>query len=218
MDGVHDLGGVHGFGPVDRSQEEHWPDEWERKVFALTLACGMQGKWNLDESRFAREQMEPAHYLASSYYEHWLHGLELLLVKKGLVSTAELANGKADPPSAHTPVGADRVPDILGTGAPTRLDEDQPAEYAVGDLVRICNDHPRHHTRMPRYIRGRTGTVIMHHGAHIFPDTHAGRGEKVARHLYTVEFTGDELWGTDHDSANMTVCIDVFEPYIACAA
>ena len=107
MDGVHDLGGMHGFGPIDRSQEEHFPHHWERSVFQLTLACGMQGKWNLDMSRFARERMNPAHYLGSSYYEHWHHGLETLLRGEPIVGK-DLGRGTAHAAASLRPVSIKR--------------------------------------------------------------------------------------------------------------
>ncbi len=215
MDGAHDLGGMHGFGAIDRSQEEHFPHAWEESVFRLTLACGMLGRWNLDMSRSARERMEPAHYLGSSYYEHWLHGLESLLLEKGLVTAAELSGDATVAVREYEPVSADKVPEILSRGGPTEMTAEASARFDIGDRVTIVNEHPRHHTRMPRYIRGRAGVIVSHHGAHVFPDVHAESGEKVARHLYGIRFTGEELWGADCTEPLTAVCVDVFEPYIA---
>jgi len=91
VNGVHDMGGMHGFGPVvAEAHEPVFHAEWERRAFALTLAAGFLGEWNIDMSRFAREQMPPAAYLASSYYEHWLWGLEHLLVERGLLTREEI--------------------------------------------------------------------------------------------------------------------------------
>jgi nitrile hydratase len=91
MNGAHDMGGMHGLGPIVREDPEPWfHEEWERRAFALTLAAGFLGKWNLDMSRYAREQMPAAEYLATSYYEHWLWGLERLLVDKGLLTREEI--------------------------------------------------------------------------------------------------------------------------------
>ncbi len=91
MNGAHDLGGMHGFGPIDpESDEPVFHAEWERRAFAITLAMGAYGAWNLDMSRCARERMEPGEYLRTSYYEHWLHGLQLLLIEQGLLSEAEI--------------------------------------------------------------------------------------------------------------------------------
>jgi len=214
MDGAHDLGGMHGFGPIDRSQQQNFVGEWEEKVFGLTLACGMQGKWNLDQSRFARERMNPAHYLGSSYYEHWLHGLELLLVETGLLSAKELESGVAARAGAFEPVPQERVPGMLEKGSPTLMECERNATWQVGDRVRIRNEHPHHHTRVPRYIRGRCGEIMQHYGAHIFPDAHSERGEKVPAHLYSVRFSGEELWGDKAAESNSAIYVDVFEPYI----
>lgn len=223
MNSTHDLGGMHGFGPIDRGQEAHFPTQWEQKVFGLTLACGMLGQWNLDESRFAREQMDPGDYLNSSYYEHWLHGLEKLLVDKGVVTATELESGQAEETSALNAVTADRVPDILGRGAPTRMDCDSAPGFAVGDEVRVKNFNPQSHTRAPRYIRGRKGIIAAYYGAHIFPDQHSVSGRKIPAHLYSMRFEFDELWGgsgvyeqgSDAGEVDkLAVYVDVFEPYI----
>ena len=214
MNGVHDLGGMDGFGPVDRTDDGHFPEPWERKVFALTLAAGMLGKWNLDQSRFAREQMEPGHYLASSYYEHWLHGLETLLVQQGLVSRGEIETGVAEPSQPLKPVAAEQVASILERGGPTLMSANAAPKYSIGDVVRTRNLHPRGHIRLPRYIRGRQGTIERCHGAHVFPDVHAGSGVKQAEILYTVAFDSQELWGKERGGSEDTVRVDVFEPYI----
>lgn len=91
MNGAHDMGGMHGFGPINPEPDEPvFHHEWERRAFAITVAAGFLGKWNLDMSRYARERMEPAEYLSTSYYEHWIHGLELLLVEKDLLTQEEI--------------------------------------------------------------------------------------------------------------------------------
>jgi hypothetical protein len=91
MNSVHDMGGMHGLGPIVHEENEPWfHEEWERRAFALNLAAGFLGKWNLDMSRYAREQMPAAEYLATSYYEHWLWGLDRLLVEKGILTREEI--------------------------------------------------------------------------------------------------------------------------------
>ena len=95
------------------------------------------------------------------------------------------------------------------------MESQGPGKYRVGDRVRIVNEHPRHHTRMPRYIRGRTGEVVSCHGTHVFPDEHATSGKRVPCHLYGVRFTGEELWGTGFAEEGAVVCVDVFESYIS---
>ncbi|MXZ81186.1 MAG: nitrile hydratase subunit beta [Gammaproteobacteria bacterium] len=214
MNSTHDLGGMHGHGRIDRSQTVDFEHGWERRVFALTLACGMLGKWNLDESRHARETMDPGDYLKSSYYEHWLHGLEQLLLSKGLISKEELEAGILDGRTTDAAVPAEGVAEMLGRGGPVEMEIDRPAAFAVGDPVTARNFNPKSHTRSPRYVRGRRGVVTGHHGAHIFPDRHAATGEKVAEHLYSVRFEADEIWGPRDAEPGAPVYVDLFEPYL----
>ncbi len=217
MNGAHDLGGKHGFGTIDTSQEVNFAHDWEASVFKLTLACGMLGKWNIDESRFAREDTDPAHYLNSSYYEHWLDGLERLLVEKGLLTEAELRDRKAADRTDLQAVGADQVPAILAAGGPTQLVTDKAPRFESGQRVVVLADQPRSHTRAPGYVKGRTGTVVQHYGAHIFADEHARSAKKEAEYLYSVEFDATELWGESTDEATGLVRVDLFEPYLRAA-
>jgi nitrile hydratase len=91
MNGVHDMGGMDGFGPIEPEENEpRFHADWERRALALVLAMGYSGAWNLDMSRHARERIPPADYLAASYYEKWLLGLETLLIEAGLVSRDEI--------------------------------------------------------------------------------------------------------------------------------
>jgi nitrile hydratase subunit beta len=220
VNGVHDMGGAHGFGPVEPEPGEPvFHADWERRAFALTLAMGATGEWNLDQSRFAREDRPPADYLRRTYYEIWLAGLERQLAERGLVDPGEVEAGR--PLDAPRPVrrtlAAEDVPKMLGRGGPTRRDVEHTARFAVGDRVRARNIHPPSHTRLPRYVRGRVGTVVLVHGAHVYPDVHA-RGEGEDPHwLYTVRFDGRELWGPDADPAS-AVSVDAFEPYLEPAA
>ena len=227
MNAAHDLGGLRGFGPIDDmfirdGQTALFPNGWEATVFGMTLACGMLGQWNLDQTRCAREQMQPAHYLASSYYEHWLHGLERLLVERGLLSTAELQTGKATGKGRLQAVTVERVSEILGQGAPTILPAEATPRFVSGARVRVRNGTPKSHTRAPRYTHGCEGVIMLHHGAHIFPDQHAASGEKQPKHLYNVRFEVRELWGeADGEGlagkAPAAVYVDLFEPYLAAA-
>ncbi len=240
MNGAHDLGGKHGFGEIDRSQDANFAAEWEEKVFALTLASGMLGRWNLDQSRSAREQMDPGHYLQSSYYEHWLFGLEQLLVEKNLVTAEELKTGVAQTDaslSAPDPEAADpeKMQQILDVGGPTLLEVKREPEFRIGDQVVVQADQPLSHTRAPGYVKGKIGIVVSHHGAHIFADEHASSGDKTGEHLYGVKFEADALWGKQASAGsthagsvhldklpsdnNFTVSkdvvyVDLFEPYL----
>ena len=152
MNGAHDLGGRHGFGPVDRSQTEDFVHSWEETVFGLTLTCGMLGQWNLDQSRFARESTDHVHYLSSTYYEHWLHGLELLLLQNGLITEQELTSGAATVKPKLQAATPERVAEILKTGAPTSLPEQAANRFTLNQTVVVKSESPRSHTRVPSYI------------------------------------------------------------------
>ena len=217
MNSAHDLGGMHGFGNIDQSQRENFIHQWEEKVFGLTLACGLLGQWNLDESRHAREQMEAGEYLRSSYYEHWLHGLEKLLIEKGLVTVDELESGSCEQKSSLSPLAVEKIPEILGRGSPAQMRPQSAPLFQTGQLIRVRNFHPKSHTRAPRYIRGRSGRVSAHYGAHIFPDLHSARGEKCPAHLYSIRFEAGELWGEQDAEGRFAVYVDLFEPYLQAA-
>ncbi len=216
MNGPHDLGGQHGLGPVDPERETEEPifhAPWERRAFAVTMASGFLGQWNIDESRHARERQHPVNYLRNSYYENWLAGLETLLVEKGMISAEELKSGKAQGRSEKfTAPDADSAMKILARGGPTRMDGNLPPGYALGDKVRVINNHPLTHTRAPRYIRGRIGTVDRLHGIHVFADANA-QGERVGENLYSVRFEAEELWGSGAGGRD-AVYIDLWEPYL----
>jgi nitrile hydratase len=216
MNGPHDLGGAHGFGPVvPEADEPPFHADWERRVFALTLAMGGTGTWTLDMSRRARENIPPAEYLASSYYEIWLKGLERLLREQGLASAAELEAGKAGEPPvalARKPT-ADKVAAGLARGAPTEREPAAPALFKAGDPVRARIINPTSHTRLPRYVRGRNGRIGALRGAHVFADASAaGRGED-PQWLYSVAFDAAEVWGPD-GRAGDEIVIDLWEPYL----
>jgi nitrile hydratase subunit beta len=217
VNGPQDLGGAHGFGPVvPEADEPVFHAEWERRVLALTLAAGAAGSWNLDQARFARESIPPARYLASSYYEIWLAGLERLLVEGGMVTAGELDSGRADgpaPPGGRRLTAADVPRALTSRRGSTARPATTEARFGPGAVVRARVMHPTGHTRLPRYVRGRTGVVEAEHGCHVFPDHHArGLGED-PQWLYTVVFDGRELWGADTDPT-VTVSVDAFEPYL----
>ena len=193
------MGGVHGFGPVVPEAGEPWfHAEWERRVFALVVALGAGGRWNLDASRFAREDRPPAEYLGMSYYELWLAGLERLLAERGSPSKV---------------LRAEAVEATLARGGPTTRETTRPARFDVGDRVRTRNIHPHTHTRLPRYARDKVGVIECVRGFHVFPDSVAiGQGEN-PQWLYTVLFEGRELWG-DHADAKLKVSIEAWEPYL----
>ena len=216
MNGAHDMGGVHGFGPVEPEPNEPvFHAEWERRAFAITVAMGATGEWNIDMSRFARENRAPADYLAKSYYELWLAGLEALLAESRLVSTEELAAGRADgsPRPVKRVLAADDVDRVLSLGTVAAREPTTPARFKPGDRVRARNMHPSGHTRLPRYVRGHVGTIERVHGCHVFPDSNAARAGENPQWLYAVRFEGRELWGAESDP-KLKVSVDAWEPYL----
>jgi nitrile hydratase subunit beta len=216
MNGAQDLGGQMGFGPVIPEKDEPlFHGGWEKRALALTLCAGGMGQWSIDESRHARETLHPVDYLASSYYEIWIKGLEKLLTRYAFVTAEELKAGTALTPPA-TPkriLKAEAVAGVLARGGPTNRDKAGNPRFKVGDAVRTIMISPSGHTRLPRYARGKTGKVVMLHGAHVFPDASAhGQGDQ-PDWLYTVEFSGQELWGRDADP-HSSISIDAWEAYL----
>lgn len=220
MNGVHDMGGLQGFGPVlPEAHEPLFHAPWEARAMALTVAMGAAGQWNIDLSRACRESLPPAVYLSSSYYEIWIRALEVLMCERGLVGAEELADGvlRTPPvPLARVLQAAD-VDAALSRGSPADRPPRAPARFQAGDRVRALNLHPIGHTRLPRYVRGHTGLIQKVHGAHVFADRHASKKEApfdaVAEWLYTVVFDGRELWGPQADPA-VQVSVDAWEPYL----
>jgi nitrile hydratase len=216
MNGAQDMGGMMGFGPVVPEKDEPvFHAEWEKRAFALTLAMAAPGGWNLDQSRAARESLHPARYLAKSYYEIWIAGLEKLMAERGLVTPDEIAAGK----SVHAPkpvprvLAPENVSSTLLKGGPTGRPATAPQSFRLGQRVRARNMHPAGHTRLPRYVRGHVGSVTHVHGAHVLPDSNAADLGESPQWLYTVRFTAQELWGEAADPTN-SVSVDAWESYL----
>jgi nitrile hydratase len=233
MNGVHDLGGMHGFGPVEREADEpvfHAP--WEAVVVAIRRSRAMGRFFNIDEFRHGIERMDPARYLGSSYYERWLDGLTRVLSEKGVVTLEELEERAAffrarpeAPASAAGPGsrGARAPDDADGRQSPlnfvpastVRASSERP-RYAPGDRVVTRRFHPSGHTRLPRYARGKPGVIHRLHGIHVFPDTNAhGLGER-PQPLYSVRFDARTLWGESAEP-NHHVHLDLWESYLGSA-
>jgi nitrile hydratase subunit beta len=215
MDGIHDMGGMHGFGPVEPEPNEpvfHAP--WEGRVHALQRVMGSAGLWTIDGGRASLETLPPATYLASTYYQRWFLGLERRVVAHGLVGADELAAGHSlhEPkklPHQFAPADAAKPPIRGNFARPTNT----PARFKPGDRVRTANINPTTHTRLPRYARDKEGVVEAIRGCHVYPDTAAiGAGDN-PQWLYTVVFTGRELWGEEADPS-IKVSIEAFEPYL----
>jgi nitrile hydratase len=181
MNGVHDMGGMDGFGKVEAEPNEPmFHADWEARVMAMVRAMGAAGAFNIDTSRYYRETLPPTVYLASSYYKKWFLGLENLLVDKGYVAEADIAAGHAVQPAKALKRGKFALGDVERIMVRGKFDRAAPAaaRFKPGDRVRAKNIHPATHTRLPRYVRGRVGVIESDHGCHVFPDTAAmERGE-----------------------------------------
>jgi nitrile hydratase subunit beta len=215
MEGGQDMGGMPWSGPVQPEPDEPtFHAEWERRAFALTLAMGRPGGWNIDMSRFARENRPADEYLGMNYYQIWLAGLERLMAERGLVAPEEIEAGKPLHPAK--PVAKTLTPDdvaaMLHRGGPTERTPTSAALFAVGDRVRTRMIQPPTHTRLPRYVRGHVGTIEMLHGVHVFPDSNS-LGQENPQWLYTVAFDGRELWGAEGD-ASVKTSVDAWESYL----
>jgi len=216
MNGVHDMGGMDGFGVVDATETEpNFHTNWEGRVLALTLAMGATGTWNLDQSRFARECLAPADYLSIGYYRIWLSALEHLLLRYELVTEQEIDCGNLleAPKELGRRLKAADVDTTLRAGSPVDRQPNTVATFAVGSIIKVKNLHTQGHTRLPGYIRGKVGRIARIHGVHVFPDSNVtGLGED-PHWLYSVAFSGEELWGRS-DAATMDVMVDCWEPYL----
>src|SRR3954454_24710373 len=162
MNGVHDMGGMHGMGPVQSEKNEPvFHARWEARVFALNRAVGSWGKWNLDASRHVKELIPPADYLRISYYEKFLIGMTELLVTSGLVTRAEVESGKParDSRKQTPPLTAENVLQLVASGVPASRSTPAAPRFRVGQRVRARNLNPTGHTRLPRYARGKLGTI-----------------------------------------------------------
>lgn len=216
MNGVHDMGGMQGMGRVEYERNEPvFHALWEGRAFALDLAAGAWGKWNLDAFRHQIEMLPAGEYLRMSYYEKWLSAVTELLVRSGLITRAELESGEpaAGSSQAIPPLTAERVPAMLRAGALAARDVAVQPRFHAGQPVRTRNIHPTGHTRLPRYARDKQGTVERDHGVYVFPDTTAhSLGEK-PQHVYSVRFMARELWG-EQAAERDSVYIDLWDDYL----
>jgi nitrile hydratase len=219
MNGAQDLGGMMGFGPIaPRKDEPIFHAAWEKRALGLTLAMGATGAWTIDASRHARETLPTPEYLTSSYYEIWIKGLTKLLLANGLVSIHEMSGDTGIGPGKRLKqaVGPADVPALLAKGTRYSRDMTARARFAVGDAVVAKTLFKTGHTRLPRYLFGRRGSILAAHGVFVLPDSNAhGLGEN-PEWCYSVRFTGPELWGEGADPT-LVVMADLWESYLDAA-
>ena len=216
MNGIHDMGGQHGMGPVEHEKDEPvFHAEWEGRVYALNRSMGAWRKWNLDAGRHALERMPPVDYLRMGYYERWFHRLVAHVVQFGFATKEEVEGGVVAPNSttAVPALGLATSSRWLNRGIPSSQDSSVHPRFRVDQRVRTRNRHPAGHTRLPRYARGKSGVIVRDHGVYVFPDTNAHfEGEK-RQHVYSVRFSARDLWGPDA-SPRDTVHLDLWDDYL----
>ena len=216
MNGPHDMGGQPDMGPLEYEKDEPvFHARWEARMHALNRAMRAWGKWNLDADRHAIERLPPADYLRMSYYERWFHRLAGQVVEYGLVSTEELESGKAASGSTKASPAMTLAMSArwLSRGVPSSQDPKVRPRFAVHQRVRARNINPAGHTRLPRYVRGKTGVIVRDHGVYLLPDSNAHfQGEK-RQHVYSVRFAATELWG-EGASPRDFVHLDLWDDYL----
>lgn len=228
----HDMGGRFGDGPIPRGDDESkiFESNWHARALALTLAVGALGKWNIDASRHSRERLPPKDYARFGYYEKWIGALANLMVEHGIISTDEITTGRmiepGDPMLVDRALLATRVEAVLRGGGPSKRNTDDAPAFALGQRVTTREMAENTtvnggHTRLPSYAAGRTGTIIMQHGAHVFPDSNAHFNGEAAEQLYTVSFRATDLWQHPEAGSNPKstspqdeVCLDLWQSYL----
>jgi nitrile hydratase len=216
MNGIHDMGGLTCFGPVESEPDEPvFHHEWERRVFALSVVMG--GLFGpIDRRRYLLEILDPVFYLQSSYNERWFARFEQATREAGIVSEEEIHGGavRPAPEGLPKPRSAEEVRHVLRAGIPVTRDvAGREPRFSRGDRVRTRNFQPAGHTRLPRYARGREGVIERCHGMHVFPDSNAAGDGEQPQPLYTVCFAATELWG-DGASARDRLYLDLWEDYL----
>jgi nitrile hydratase subunit beta len=214
MNGIHDMGGMQGMGPIEyENNEPVFHAAWEARVYAMIAAVQATGKLKLG-GRPPIESLTAFEYLRMSYYERWLTSLTERMVVSGLVTRAEIESGRpAEGSAKFTPaLTAADVPAFMSRVPPMRKDQVAP-RFQVGQHVRARNINPVTHTRSPRYVRGKAGTIEHDRGVATFPETRAyGLGERL-QHVYSVRFSARELWG-DQAPAQDAVYVELWDDYL----
>lgn len=216
MDGIHDLGGVEGFGPVPvKSGDKDFRDleDWEKRAFALNWSPIAPGS-TIDWFRHGLERMVPADYLAFSYFQKWCTNDLIRMLDNGTITLEDVKRGHVENPVAPPPsmTVEEAVADVAASAFSFERHTLQRPAFAVGDTVKARRHINANHTRLPRYVRGLEGAVLAHHGAHVLPDRNA-EGVEVPEHLYTIGFRAVTLWGEGSDPRD-DVTLDLWESYL----
>lgn len=224
MNGIHDVGGTDGFGPITVEIDEPvFHAEWEKAALSFFPQLAVAGVFNLDEFRAAMELMHPVEYMTTPYYAHWMHAFEVYLNRQDPTFGAELERRTqeflADPDKALPETVNHELAKIIGglayAGVPADRPVEQPAKFAVGDRVRVSHTVPVTHTRKAGYVRGAIGEIVMSHGGFVLPDSAAIGDGEAPGYVYAVRFSADDLFGETIADANTTNTIDLWESYLS---
>ena len=222
MNGVHDMGGMHGFGAIPGQEgREPFHTKWEGRMFGMMLALGSHGVHEPGGLRAAQESMDPASYLATGYFERWLQVTERALLDKGFLTleeldrrTAELdMRPDADTPRREDPATTARLMQAVHTRNPSSRDGGGAPIFRSGDSVRVRNLHSSGHTRLPRYVRGKLGTIARLNGIHDFHDEAPEGNPNPPQPVYSVRFEAEELWG-EAAEARQSLYLDMWQSYL----
>ena len=218
MNKPHDLGGINDKRSIPTSNADDEKigliaDNWTTRTLALTLATGFLKVWNLDTTRFYRECLPPYDYQASSYYKRWFLALERM------INDFDLLSADKEGTFSDKILSSKDVFDILRKGGPSVRSKPEPPNFFVGDIVQTKMNYENEffrggHSRLPRYAKGKRGKIALHHNAHVFPDSNAHFKGEAPEHLYSVEFSSEELWGMNCENKNDSVTLDLWEPYL----
>jgi nitrile hydratase beta subunit len=216
MNGVHDMGGMHGMGPIQQEHNEPvFHHTWESRLFALRRATGVWGKWNIDTTRHEIELVSAPEYLRLGYYERQFVAFLETLVKRGMLTRAEIESGipAQGSPKSVPPLTVEKVAVLVSKGVPTSRDVPVAPQFQTGQQVRARNINPVGHTRLPRYARGKLGTIDRDYGVFVFPDTNAHFLGENPQHVYSVRFSAQELWG-DQAKPKDAVYLAMWDKYL----
>lgn len=212
MDGIHDLGGRQGFGPVDRSHEdEPYHGDDDARAYGVSMSLRATRPFSIDWFRHVRELIDPVDYLTRPYFDSWLQTALALSIDAGDVEMAEAISARARGEARVTAVSPETVRSMVRTPVDFERPSNTAPRFAPGSRVRTAAQGHSGHTRLPAYARNAIGSVLAHRGAHPLPDA-AALGEEKAEHLYTVVFRATDLFPEIANEDEIT--LDLWESYL----
>ena len=216
MDGMHDLGGKQGFGPIDVNEgETPFHADWEGRMWAIAQCGGGRDGWTIDWWRHCRELVDPVDYLSRAYFDSWAQTYTAAYIDSGAFSLDEVCNARSNTEKIEPPAARSKnevLEDIHEQAIHFDREIDQPARFQPGDKIHTKLLTTVHHTRLPAYARGKTGMIHAHNGAHLLADAGA-KGEHIPEHIYSVVFEARDLW-PEAQSHKDRVFIDLWESYL----